>query len=112
VPTTLDALKKPIIDVESDDHRSASGSGSSSPYPPPTPAEDPPSPTPVPEVVQVPEDVGKRAENVKLLGNAAFMAAKYSEAVELYTKAIGLLSCYLLAFPFSLERYSDLLIIS
>lgn len=96
------------VSVIDDDRRSASGSGSSSPYPPPTPLEDPPSPSPVPEVVQLPEDVGKRAETLKVLGNDAFKAAKYSEAVELYTKAIGLWPYYLLSFTFSLGRYQIL----
>jgi len=42
---------------------------------------------PVPE-----EDIATRAEKVKEQGNAAFKLGKYLEAIDLYTKAIGMSS--------------------
>ncbi|KAF9477074.1 DnaJ-domain-containing protein [Pholiota conissans] len=63
-------------------------SGSTSP-PSPSPAPDPPSPPPVEQAVN-PEDIIKQAEKTKEQGNVAFKAAKYLEAVDLYTKAIEL----------------------
>ncbi|KAF8885056.1 hypothetical protein CPB84DRAFT_141096 [Gymnopilus junonius] len=66
-----------------------SASGSSSPRPPPSPSpvvgQATPSPPPA-EPGQ--EDILVRAEKVKERGNVAFKAAKYADAVELYTKAI------------------------
>lgn len=63
-------------------NRSTSGSTLGPPEPLP-----PISPSPSPEPVE--DDAGKRAEKIKDQGNTAFKAAKYAEAVDLYTKAIG-----------------------
>jgi DnaJ family protein C protein 7 len=61
------------------------GAGSSSP-PPPTSSQITSSPKSSPE----PEDDNLlRAEKVKELGNVAFKAGKYADAIEQYTKAIG-----------------------
>jgi DnaJ family protein C protein 7 len=54
---------------------------SNSKNPPPS-AERPPSP-PVPQ--------GPSADDVKEQGNVAFKAKQYTEAIELYTKAIGII---------------------
>jgi DnaJ family protein C protein 7 len=64
------------------------GAGSSTP-PPPSPSPNPvenssPKPTPEPE-----EDNTARAEKVKEFGNVAFKTARYADAIECYTKAIG-----------------------
>jgi hypothetical protein len=45
----------------------------------------PTEPSPEPEE----EDIIARAEKVKEQGNVAFKAAKYTDAIEHYTKAIG-----------------------
>ncbi|KAF9035604.1 hypothetical protein BJ165DRAFT_1533588 [Panaeolus papilionaceus] len=65
----------------------ASGSAS------PLPAQSPPpdsvvESTPDPEEAGSEEDILTRAEKVKEQGNTAFKAKKYTEAVDLYTKAI------------------------
>ncbi|PPQ95563.1 hypothetical protein CVT26_008591 [Gymnopilus dilepis] len=80
----------PMANGASDSPAEPSGSGSSSTPPPqsPSPVNDgsgTPSPPP-PEPEQ--EDILVRAEKVKEKGNVAFKAAKYAEAIELYTKAI------------------------
>ncbi len=69
-----------------------STSGFGSPYPPQTP---PPTELPSPiqvleqEKVRESEDARRRAENIKEQGNIAFKAAKYTEAIDFYSKAIG-----------------------
>ena len=86
-----DELDSMVADARSASPAEPSGSGSSSTPPPqsPSPVNDgsgTPSPPP-PEPEQ--EDILVRAEKVKEKGNVAFKAAKYAEAIELYTKAIG-----------------------
>ncbi|KAF9524422.1 hypothetical protein CPB83DRAFT_861342 [Crepidotus variabilis] len=71
-------------------NRSASGSGSSSPRPPETPGSPSPAPAPEPEQTPDPEEALKRADKIKEQGNTAFKAAKYVEALDLYSKAIEL----------------------
>ena len=61
------------------------GAGSSSP-PPPTSSQNTPSPKSSPEPDN---DNLIRAEKVKELGNMAFKAGQYADAIEHYTKAIG-----------------------
>ncbi|KAF8959576.1 hypothetical protein BDZ97DRAFT_1836922 [Flammula alnicola] len=83
----------PIVPMSNGDATSPNepkASGSNSPLHPQSPAGDPPSPPPLePEALPEPENLLKRAEKVKELGNVAFKAAKYQEAVDLYTKAIA-----------------------
>ena len=66
------------------------GAGSSTPpplTPSPNPAQDLPSQKPSSELEE--EDNTARAEKVKELGNTAFKAGRYANAIEYYTKAIG-----------------------
>lgn len=76
--------------LKSDNHTGDNSfvSASGSQIPPPS---DLPSPIPAVEreKVQEPEDAGKIAEAIKEQGNTVFKAAKYTEAIELYSKAIG-----------------------
>ncbi|KAF8075276.1 hypothetical protein FPV67DRAFT_1665998 [Lyophyllum atratum] len=65
----------------------AGGSGAGSSTPPPTSPTPNHADSPTPEVE---EDPVARAEKVKEAGNVAFKAARYGEAIDLYTKAIEL----------------------
>jgi hypothetical protein len=56
-----------------------------SPAPPPPPSKTPPELDPEPE-----EEPAIRAEKIKEQGNVAFKAKRYADAIDLYTKAIGM----------------------
>lgn len=58
--------------------------------PAPSPPASPSSPAPT-NGIPVPEPKGPSAEEIKERGNVAFKAKQYSEAIDLYTKAIGML---------------------
>jgi len=63
---------------------------------PGSPAADPVPPislsSPVPtHNIPTPESEGPSAEEIKERGNVAFKAKKYTEAIDLYTQAIGIL---------------------
>ena len=91
VLSSLSLYSLPSIDADSNRSTSVSPAGSPAPLPPASP-----SPPPEPEE----EDVAKRAEKIKDQGNVAFKAAKYAEAIDLYTKAIGPQTSFLPFFDF------------
>lgn len=107
--TPLSSLKPSTSNGSADAVLSATVSPAASPVP-----LTPPSPSPTPEPEE--DDTGKRAEKMKDQGNVAFKAAKYADAIDLYTSAIGshgLLSLVSLLKPLSMQNsiLSSLLIL-
>jgi len=90
-------------------------SSSEDPSPPqPQPQSDP---EPEPEADPDPAAIAAEAENLKVQGNESFKRARYGEAIDLYTKAIGMFVLVLVLvsppFPFHpqcLLRLADPLI--
>ena len=80
------------------------------PPPPASSSEDPSPPQPQPQSEPEPEPeagsdpvaIAAEAENLKVQGNESFKRARYGEAIDLYTKAIGMfvLVLVLVAPPF------------
>jgi hypothetical protein len=72
-------------------------SGSEDPSPPqPQPQSEP---EPEPELEPDPAAIAAEAEKLKEEGNQSFKRARYGEAVDLYTKAIGMSSSLSSSFP-------------
>jgi hypothetical protein len=59
----------------------------------------PPQPEPEPELEPDPAAIAAEAEKLKEEGNQSFKRARYGEAVDLYTKAIGMSSSLSSSFP-------------